>query len=135
MRGGYCSISNGAIDWSLNPVVSCRVAQIFFLLLCVTLFQQTGQGKATGVEPEVIQGSVSIKRLAQVLIFKKSRLTTNRIQHPLCNIFIVILFKIKLRITVFALIFMRGMMLRLTSLYMNAYIGFYINWFLNSVQV
>ncbi|KAM8762094.1 meiotic recombination protein REC114 isoform 2-T3 [Acanthopagrus schlegelii] len=26
---------------------------------------QTGQGKATGVEPEVIQGSVSIKRLAQ----------------------------------------------------------------------
>ncbi|XP_036951316.1 meiotic recombination protein REC114 isoform X3 [Acanthopagrus latus] len=29
------------------------------------VLQQTGQGKATGVEPEVIQGSVSIKRLAQ----------------------------------------------------------------------
>lgn len=78
---------------------------------------------------------MSIKRLAQVLIFKKSELTTNRTQHLLCNIFIVILFKIKLRITVFALIFTRRRMLGLTSLYVSIYIGLYINWFLNSVQV
>lgn len=41
-----------------------------FFLLCVTLCQQTWQGKAVGVEPEVVQGSLSIKRLTQVLIFK-----------------------------------------------------------------
>lgn len=39
-----------------------------FLLLCFIMCQQTCQEKAAGVKPEVLRGTVSIKRLTQVLI-------------------------------------------------------------------
>lgn len=51
----------------LKLVVSCRVCQIFFLLLYVAQCQETFQGKAVGNEPEVVQGSLSLKHLTQVL--------------------------------------------------------------------
>lgn len=73
LRGGKFSISNEAIDWSLSFMVSCRVYQILFIFLCVILWQPSCQENTAGTgEREVVQGALSIKRLAQVLIVRMS---------------------------------------------------------------
>lgn len=63
LKGGYPSISNEAIDRPLKTggVMPC-LSNLFSYFVCYTF-----QGKSVGNEPEDVQGSLSLKRLTQVL--------------------------------------------------------------------
>lgn len=65
LKDRWSSISNDVIDWPLYPATYC-CARVRNLLLFFLFFFTTLQAAAVTPEPEMVRGSLSVKRLAQV---------------------------------------------------------------------